>query len=151
MASDAGEYLPRVLLFVANGQSSSIDPSDYSDTDAIDPPFPLVYESLCLHVSLDALEELVDPRVKPGSTEFYNLAVARPPPFLQVSLFESETRITSLTLFELKQKAHVAFVQQPRKMVFIDLNSGVLSPMLIQNYNNFPEKVNLTHCKCTRR
>ncbi|KAJ7150379.1 hypothetical protein C8R46DRAFT_1124821 [Mycena filopes] len=122
-----------------NGEQCGIDPSDYSDTDAIDPPFPFIYESLCLHVSLEALEELVDPRVRPGSKEFYNLAVARGPPFLQVSIYESETRITSLTLFELKKKAHVAFVQQPRKMVFIDLDSGVLSPMLIHNYNNFPE------------
>ncbi|KAJ7774015.1 hypothetical protein B0H16DRAFT_1362931 [Mycena metata] len=125
---------------VKNGEQCGIDPSDYSDTDAIDPPYPLIYESLCLHVSLDTLEALVDPRVKPGSIEFYNLAVSRPPPFPQVSIFESETRITSLTLFELKKKAHVAFVQQPRKMVFIDLDSSVLSSMLIQNYNDFPEK-----------
>ncbi|KAJ7109839.1 hypothetical protein C8R44DRAFT_264372 [Mycena epipterygia] len=123
-----------------NGEQCGIDPSDYSDTDAVDPPFPFLYESLCMHVSLDALEELVDPRIPPGSAEFYNLAVARAPPFLQVSLFESETRITSLTLFELNQKAHVAFVQQPRRVVFIDLASGVVSPMLIHNYENFPEE-----------
>ncbi|KAJ7492263.1 hypothetical protein FB451DRAFT_1122988 [Mycena latifolia] len=122
-----------------NGEQCDIDPSHYHDTDAVDPPFPFLYESLCLHVSLDALEELVDPRIPPGSAEFYNLAVARPPPFLQVSLFESETRITSLTLFELDHKAHVAFVQQPRRIVFIDLASGVVSPMLIHNYENFPE------------
>jgi len=95
-----------------------------------------------LHVSLDALEALVDPTIAPGSNAFYELAVAKAPPFLQVSLFESETRITSLTLFELNEKAHVAFVQQPRRIVFIDLASGVVSPMLIHNYNNFPEKVN---------
>ncbi|KAF7347521.1 hypothetical protein MVEN_01508300 [Mycena venus] len=123
-----------------NGEQCGIDPSHYSDTDAVDPPFPFLYESLCLHVSLDALEALVDPRILPGSTAFYNLAVAKDPPFLQVSLFESETRITSLTLFELNDKAHVAFVQQPRRIVFIDLASGVVSPMHIHNYNNFPEK-----------
>ncbi|KAJ7687350.1 hypothetical protein B0H17DRAFT_685696 [Mycena rosella] len=123
-----------------NGERCDIDPSDYKDTDAVDPPFPFLYESLCLHISLDALEELVDPRIPPGSDEFYNIAVARSPPFLQVSLFESETRITSLTLFELDQKAHVAFVQQPRRVVFIDLASGVVSRMLIHNYKDYPEK-----------
>ncbi|KAJ6575495.1 hypothetical protein B0H19DRAFT_1128980 [Mycena capillaripes] len=122
------------------GEKCGIDPSDYSDSDAVDPPFPLLYETLCLHVALDPLEELVDPRISPGSAEFYNLAVARPPPFLQVSLFESETRITSLTLFELDNKAHLAFVQQPRRIVFIDLASGVVSRLLIHNFNNFPEK-----------
>lgn len=121
------------------GEQCDIDPSAYHDTDAVDPPFPFLYESLCLHVSLDALEELVDPRIRPGSAAFFNIAVNRPPPFLQVSSFESDTRITSLTLFELDDKAHVAFVQQPRRIVFIDLASGVLSPMLIDNYENFPE------------
>ncbi|KAJ6601456.1 hypothetical protein DFH09DRAFT_564208 [Mycena vulgaris] len=122
-----------------NGEQCGIDPSDYNDTDTVDPPFPFLYESLCLHVSLDALEALVDPRIPPGSPEFYNLAIARAPPFLQVSLFESETRITSLTLFELEHKAHVAFVQQPHRIVFINLASGVVSPMLIHNYKDFPE------------
>lgn len=131
---------------------SSVDPSDYSDTDAVDPLFPLLYETLCLHVALDPLEELVDPRISPGSAEFYNLAVARPPPFLQVSLFESETRITSLTLFELENKAHLAFVQQPRRVVFVNLASGVVSRLLIHNFNNLPEEVNLpTKCDSTRR
>ncbi|KAJ7922792.1 hypothetical protein B0H13DRAFT_2317025 [Mycena leptocephala] len=102
---------------------ANIDPSDYSDTDAIDPPFPFLYESLCLHVSLDALEALVDPRVPPGSAEFAKIAVAQDPPFL-----------------ELDKKAHVAFVQQPRRIVFINLASGVRSPMLIHNYGNFPEE-----------
>ncbi|KAJ7206725.1 hypothetical protein B0H12DRAFT_1243273 [Mycena haematopus] len=123
-----------------NGDQCDIDPSDYRDTDAVDPPFPLLYESLCLHVSLGALEALVDPRIHPGSDTLKNIAVAKDPPFLQVSLFESETRITSLTLFELNEKAHVAFVQQPRRIVFIDLASGVVSPLLMHNYNNFPEK-----------
>ncbi|KAJ7651602.1 hypothetical protein DFH06DRAFT_548148 [Mycena polygramma] len=122
-----------------NGGKCDIDPSDYSDSDALDPPFPLLYESVCMHVSLDALEDLVDPRVHPDSAEYYNRAAARPPPFFQISSYESETRITSLTLFELDNRAHVAFVQQPRRIVFIDLTSGVQSPMLIHNYNNFPE------------
>ncbi|KAJ7610882.1 hypothetical protein FB45DRAFT_761043 [Roridomyces roridus] len=122
------------------GERSGFDPSDYCDTDAVDPPFPFIYESVCLHVSLDDLEELVDPRIIPGSAQFYELAVARPPPFLQLSHFESETRITSLTLFELNKKAHVAFVQQPRGIVFIDLVSGVVLPMQIHNYNNLPDE-----------
>lgn len=127
--------------------SSSIDPSHYRDTDAVDPPFPFLYETVCLHVPLDALEALVDPRIRPGSEEYFNIAVAKKRPFLQVSLFESETRITSLTLFELNDKAHVAFVQQPRRVNFIDLASGVVSPMLIHNYNNLPEEVSIaTHC-----
>ncbi|KAJ7897250.1 hypothetical protein B0H14DRAFT_398673 [Mycena olivaceomarginata] len=123
-----------------NGEQCGIDPSHYSDTDAVDPPFPFLYESVCLHVPLDALEALVDPRIRPGSEEYFNIAVAKQRPFLQVSLFESETRITSLTLFELNGKAHVAFVQQPRRVNFIDLASGVVSPMLIHNYNNLPEE-----------
>ncbi|KAF8215794.1 hypothetical protein K438DRAFT_1659074 [Mycena galopus ATCC 62051] len=123
-----------------NGAQCDIDPSDYHDKDAVDPPFPLVYESVCLHVSLDPLEALVDPRIRPGSDAHFNIAVAKDPPFLEVSIFESETRITSLTLFELDEKAHVAFVQQPRRIVFIDLASGVVSPMLMNNYNNLPEK-----------
>ncbi|KAJ6520192.1 hypothetical protein C8R45DRAFT_52401 [Mycena sanguinolenta] len=123
-----------------NGEQCDIDPSAYHDTDAVDPPFPFLYETLGLHVSLETLESLVDPRIYPGSEKLYNLALANGPPFLQVSLFESETRITSLTLFELNGKAHVAFVQQPRRIVFIDLASGVVSPLLMHSYNNFPTK-----------
>ncbi|KAJ6609327.1 hypothetical protein B0H10DRAFT_1954660 [Mycena sp. CBHHK59/15] len=115
------------------------EPSDYGNTDAIDPPFPFLYESLCLHIPLDDLEALVDPRVHPGSLEFQELAIVRPPPFRQISLFESETRITSLTLFELDKKAHVAFVQQPRRVVFIDLTSGVISKLLCHDFAGFPE------------
>jgi hypothetical protein len=150
MGSNASKLALKYRLQVLTC-SFSIDPSDYSDTDAIDPPFPFLYESLCLHVSLDALEALVDPRVPPGSAEFAKIAVAKDPPFLEVSLYESETRITSLTLFELDKKAHVAFVQQPRRIVFINLASGVRSPMLIHNYGNFPEEVRLiVNRSCTK-
>ncbi|KAJ7204396.1 hypothetical protein GGX14DRAFT_646929 [Mycena pura] len=122
------------------GEPCDIDPSDFRDTDAVDPPFPFLYESLCYHVSLDTLEELVDPRIPPGSAAFQELALARAPPFLQVLSFESDTRITSLTLFEMDNHAHVAFAQQPRRIRFVDLTSGAVSPMLMHAYNNLPDK-----------
>ncbi|KAJ7070678.1 hypothetical protein C8F01DRAFT_389157 [Mycena amicta] len=120
--------------FINNNQPG-IDASDYHDTDAVDPPAPLWYENLCWHVSLDTLEELVDPRVPPGSAEFQELAIKRKPPFRQISSFESGTRITCLSLFEMDGVPCIAFVHGPQKIVFVDLVSGVLSPMILENYN----------------
>ncbi|KAK7063912.1 hypothetical protein R3P38DRAFT_17160 [Favolaschia claudopus] len=123
-----------------SGGGCNVDPSDYSDSDSVDPPFPLKYESLTLHVSLDNLEALVDPRIRPGSAAFYDMAVNKDPPFLQVSSFESETRITSLNLFELDEEAHVAFVQQPSRIVLVNLATGAITAMLAGNYNDFPSE-----------
>nr|GAT59839.1 predicted protein [Mycena chlorophos] len=128
-------YTKRTFL---NGEEPGIDPSDYSDTDAVEPPAPLWYENVCWHVSLDTLEELVDPRVTPGSAEFQELAIERERPFRQISSFESEKRISCLSLFEMDSSPFIAFVQGPKTVVFVNLVSGVVAPMDLQNYNDAP-------------
>ncbi|KAF7307253.1 hypothetical protein MIND_00519000 [Mycena indigotica] len=129
-------YTKRTFL---HGEVNGVDPSDYSDTDVVDPAAPLWYENLCWHVSLDTLEELVDPRVIPGSAEFQELAMEREKPFCQISSYESDKRISSLSLFELDNTPHIAFVQGPTTIVFVNLDSGTIKPMLLQNYNGAAE------------
>ncbi|KAF7303113.1 hypothetical protein MKEN_01274800 [Mycena kentingensis (nom. inval.)] len=121
-----------------DGVEHGIDASDYQDTDAVDPVKPLWYENLVWHVSLDTLEELVDPRIYPGSGEFQELAMQRERPFRQISSFESDQRISSLALFEMHGKQYVGFVQGHEKIVFIDLVLGIVMPHKLTRYNNAP-------------
>ncbi|KAF8899288.1 hypothetical protein BD779DRAFT_1465227 [Infundibulicybe gibba] len=112
-----------------------VDPSDYSYRTTIDPPAPFCYESMCLHISLDSLELLVDPQVVPGSAEFVKRAASQPPPFLEVAYLEADLHIESLSLFDFNGMPYLAVAQQPDEVVIIDLTSNVISTMICGQYH----------------
>lgn len=104
-------------------------------------PFPFAYESICEHISLESLEALADPQLVPGSREYLDLAANQPPPFTQVAYLEAERHTDCLTLFEYNEFPYLAVVQQPDEVVVIDLTARVISTLVCNPYEAYPDKV----------
>ncbi|KAJ3559401.1 hypothetical protein NM688_g373 [Phlebia brevispora] len=104
--------------------NKGIDISDYSGDYSVDPPYPVKYECHALHVSLAALEAICDPRFVPGSPEFIAHAAAQPPPFHRLCLIRSSRELGTLTLDEIRGKAHLTVLRKPTTLMMKPLDGG---------------------------
>ena len=75
----------------------------------------------CIFVSLDTLERLVDPEVKPGSADYKSFAMRQKPPFFQVANLSAAHQMNHITLFELDNEPYLAVVQPPGVIALTDL------------------------------
>lgn len=123
----------------------SVDPSDYSPAAEIDAPFPLQYECVCLHISLQALELLSDPEFPPGSPQFRAYAENQSPPFREIARIRSSAALESLSLVEHNGMPYVVFVQRPDKIVIKDLTTTAISTLKCEPFEPFSDLVSFHH------
>ena len=106
-----------------------INPSDYSHRTEIDPPMPLQYECVCLHISLQSLEILGDPKVPQSAQERHTHAANQPPPFREMARIRSSRPLDHAILFEVGGVPFVTVVKKPDEVVVKDLTSRVISTL----------------------
>lgn len=123
--------------------NSSVDPSDWSFHTEIDAPHPLTHELVCLRVQLQSLETLGDPEIRPRSREYINLAKKQPPPFLDVATLVAPFPMDNITLFELNNLPYLSVVQQPNKIVTIDLTGGTYSTLICNDHEDYIGEVRI--------
>lgn len=80
-----------------------------------------------LHVSLESLEILGDPRFLPGSQEFLDHAKAQPPPFRRLAVVRSTRFLGPVALDEIFGSPFIAIVRRPNSIMFKDLDGGAVS------------------------
>ncbi|KAJ8523092.1 hypothetical protein ONZ45_g433 [Pleurotus djamor] len=116
------------------------------DTE-IDTPVPFEYQLLCFHTSLESLEMVSDPGVRRGAQERRDRLVRMSPPFRSIACIPGlQSRMEFPTLFQCNQEPFVAFVQQPDKIHFRNLNSGVKSLLQCQPGNGYLDKIHRIRC-----
>jgi hypothetical protein len=118
-----------------------IDPSDYSVMTEIDPPMPLRYECACLHISLQALEFLGDPKIAPNSLEFCAHASKQPPPFREMARIRSSAPLDAVTLVEYEGMPFVVVVKRPDEVVIKDLTTRTISTLKCEPFEPLSDLV----------
>ncbi|KAG9313929.1 hypothetical protein JVU11DRAFT_4702 [Chiua virens] len=114
---------------------SSVDPSIYNPIfenprKPIDPPVPLQYACTCIHISLDALDALSDPRLIPGSAAFFHFAASQPPPFRLLCVLRSSSELGAIDLTIIEGVPTLAVVKNHETVVFKELTGvGMLSTL----------------------
>lgn len=88
-------------------------------------------------ISLDALEDLTDPKCPPGSVEFLERAGTQPPPFLRLSRIRSRSQLDTVDLADIQGKPYIAVVKKPETILFKNLESGITSSILIKRWEGF--------------
>lgn len=111
--------------------SNLLDPSDYSDAKAIDPPFPMRYECVCLTISVEALEDLANNEFPPGSAEFFQRAKAQLQPFSRISRIRSRSQMDTIDIATIRGIPYVAVAKRPETILFKNLDTGVTSSLRI--------------------
>jgi hypothetical protein len=120
-------------------ERGGINPSDYSPTSEIDAPFPLQHECVCLHISLQALELLSNPKFPPGSSQFRTYAETQPPPFRELARIRSSAALDSLTLVEHDGMPFVVVVKRPDRVVIKDLTTTMRSTLRCAPFEPFSD------------
>lgn len=111
--------------------------SEYSGEHDIDAPYPLKYECITLHVSLEALEDLCDPRFVPGSKAFIEHARSLEPPFKTVSYIRSTRQLGAISLDDYAGNPYVTIVRYPNDILIHPLNGGPTSAINLKPYPEF--------------
>jgi hypothetical protein len=127
-----------------------MDPSNYSDMNDMDPPYPLRYECMGLMVALDTLEDLADPRFPPGSAEFLERAKALPSPFSRLSRIRSHSQLDTIDLADVRGNPYIAVVKKPETIIFKNLDTGIMSSLTIRRWEGFEEAVRIFNNGITR-
>lgn len=123
------------------------DANDYSTrTDAdIDPPEDFFYQSVCLYISMEKIEELSDPDLDIESREYIDNVTSSPPPFLELTTVESEYEIEDLQVFEKKGMPFLAVIHAiNNEIIFIDLLAKTmmtLCPLRWLKYQDYPHQI----------
>ncbi|KIJ66452.1 hypothetical protein HYDPIDRAFT_180871 [Hydnomerulius pinastri MD-312] len=96
----------------------------------IDPPVPLQYVCTCLQISLGSLDALADPRLVPGSPEFFAFAASQPPPFRLLSVLRSTSELGVIDLAVVDGVPTMAVVKRFETVVFKELRvDGLISTL----------------------
>ena len=90
---------------------------------------PLQYECVCLHISLQALELLGDPKISPRSQEFLAHAAKQPPPFREMSRIRSSVPLDVVNLVEYEGMPFVVITKRPDQVVIKDLTYCTISTL----------------------
>ncbi|KAH0837900.1 hypothetical protein J3R83DRAFT_6130 [Lanmaoa asiatica] len=128
-------YVRRKMSSRYSSSGRSVDPSIYNPIlenprKPIDPPVPLQYACTCIHISLDALDALSDPRLVPGSAAFFHFAASQPPPFRLLCVLRSATELGAIDLAVIEGVPTVAVVKNHETVVFKELTGvGMLSTL----------------------
>ncbi|KAL6303938.1 hypothetical protein BKA93DRAFT_734009 [Sparassis latifolia] len=103
---------------------SGVDISQYSADHEIDPPVPIKYECVCLHVPLSSLEILGDSRIVPGSEDYLRHAKAQPAPFRPLATVQTRSPLGIPSLDEIFGSPYLAVAKDRNKIVFKKLDGG---------------------------
>ncbi|KAL4070480.1 hypothetical protein J3A83DRAFT_4243550 [Scleroderma citrinum] len=129
-------YVRRKKFDRLNGPNvRSVDPSIYNEFRnnprlKIDPPVPFQYVCSCVQISLDALDALADPRLDPGSSEFFECARSQPPPFRLLSDMRSSSEFGVLDLAIIDGVPTLAVVKGSETVVLKQLTGkGIITTM----------------------
>ncbi|CAA7268055.1 unnamed protein product [Cyclocybe aegerita] len=109
-----------------NGAPPYIDVSDYGHTTPIDTHHPLIYDACCIHMRLDAVEELIRPDLNPHGAKENYLAAAYTleAPFRDVFRHELPAEIHSASLFSVDNQPHMGFAVRNQSVALVELNTG---------------------------
>lgn len=100
-------------------------------------------ELICFHIKLKSLDALADPEIRPGSSQYKSLANSEPPPFNEVVSLASHVEMKDITLFEMNNQPYISVVQQPDRIVVIDVTKKTISTLLCHNHEDFQELVKI--------
>jgi len=83
-----------------------------------------------VQISLDALDALADPRLDPGSREFFEFAGSQPPPFRLLSDMRSSSEFGAVDLANIGDIPTLAVVKGSETVVFKQLTAkGIVTTM----------------------
>lgn len=99
--------------------------SEFSERHDIDFPVPVRYEVEVLHVSLETLEDLCDPRFYPGTDAYRASVQDAPRPFGVMSRIRSTETLEHVTLGEMGGQSFVAVARRPNRVIIKNLETGV--------------------------
>jgi hypothetical protein len=116
----------------------SVNPSNYGHRTEIDPAMPLIYECICLHIALDALEALGDPK----NTLTIREISEQPPPFREMARIRSSRALDHPSLVEDRGKPMLTVVKKPDEIVIKDLTTRVISTLKCERF--VPETIHVS-------
>ena len=107
--------------------------SEYSEEHDIDYPVDVRYESVVLHVNLDAVDAMEDPRFPPGSEQHYTTAESIDPPFECISVVRSRLPIDFLDLVEIAGVSYIFLAKRNREIIIKNLETKAVSRIVCRN------------------
>ena len=120
---------------------NSLNISDFEGNYDLDLPYPVEYECVTSHISLESLETLSNPKLVPGSEAFLDAARKQPKPFLVVDSFTDYAKLSCLCLDEFRGKPALTLVKQPHIVMFRPLSGPPEVEMILSSYPGYEEWV----------
>ena len=97
---------------------------------------PLRHECTTLHISLEVLEQLTDPKILLKTDQSKEFFKELGEPFKVVSRVQSGTQLGAISLTEVDGKPHILVVKRPNSVIFESLNGAPRSVMTCEDIFN---------------
>lgn len=112
--------------------------SEFSDHHDIDFPVPVRYEVEVLHVLLETLEELCDPRFYPGTDAYRANVQEAPRPFQTMGHIRSTEALVHVTLGEIGGQSFVVVAGRPSRLIVRNLETSVQGKLTMLSCPGIP-------------